>query len=333
MSSNALADLAPAPINVALRFELPGLAPEEFGALLELLFNLCRQHVELPAGAIDLVVIADEAQFGPTVYELQDAAGQRREYTDRGLNLAVGKTIPFRLTPETVTSRVVLLTNIVFEALTPILAGRAPHEWQVSEQTCFSIICHEWGHGKDNRIRRADDDPQLFEGPFRIGEYADYYGSIMMGEVAACALSAGAMTEAVYDLEATQWRELAEQALAAVTAVRIAYQGGAAAKLGQLQTHAAHAFWTICVQYAKLIASAAANPALPQSEPEMWAGAPAGARAALADLAAQVRRMWAAYPNWNEEFSAAFFRAWDALAQTHGYEFYGAVAEDGLHLR
>ena len=322
------------PINVTLRASLPQNALDALPPLLEELFRMALEIVEVPDGAVEQVVIADDTQFGTAVYEFQDAAGRRREYTDKGLNLAVGKTVPFRPTPETVVSRIVLLSNIVLEALTPVLHETPPERWALSERTCFYIVCHELGHGIDNFTRRDDDDPPHEESPgdFRVAQLAKYYLVILKGELAASALSAGAMTEDVFEDSATQLRDLARTALAAVNTLREAYQGGDESKLYDLGVGAAHTFWTIAVQYVKLVASAAANPDLPQGEIELWDGAPEGAHEALRRLAGLVRLMWAGYPDWTDEHDSALQETWDRLAKAHGYEFYSAAEADGLRL-
>ena len=170
------------------------------------------------------------------------------------------------------------------------------------------------------------------DGDFRVAQLAKYYLAILKGELAASAISAGAMTEDVFEDSAEQLCDLAQTALAAVTSVRAAYQGGDFSRLYELGTGAAHTFWTIIVQYVKLVASAAADPRLPQGEIELWEGVPTGTAEALRELAACVRRMWTGYPAWTDEYDAALAGAWDKLAKAHGYEFYTNAEADGLRL-
>ena len=72
----------------------------------------------------------------------------------------------------------------------------------MNQQQAIYIICHEFGHALDHALRNdVSEIADPHERPFSIKETADYYGSIVPTEYAACRNSAFVMTDPLFSHE------------------------------------------------------------------------------------------------------------------------------------
>lgn len=75
-------------------------------------------------------------------------------------------------------------------------------DWGLDQQQAIYIICHELGHAIDCALRDDDSEvPNPRAHSFSIRETADYYGSIVPSEFAACLNSASVMTDPLFNYE------------------------------------------------------------------------------------------------------------------------------------
>jgi hypothetical protein len=154
-------------------------------------------RVSLDLDTIGRIVIVSPERFGAAVDSIRSGA----THTNTDTAVAGGKTIA-RRDGERVVSDIVLQCSLL-GALTEVL-GNPPTsaDWGVDQQQAIYIICHEFGHAIDHS-RRNDvsevADPRAR--PFSIRETAEYYGSIVPTEFAACLNSASVVAEPLFSHE------------------------------------------------------------------------------------------------------------------------------------
>lgn len=337
------------PEGVTLRIEdAPfGLSREEFAARVAHVVELTADAVALPDGALAQVVVTDEARFGPAIHELQTSAGRPTGYTHNGVHRAVAKTLPGRAggrgpaggnPPSTV-----VLSECVAALAVAFAAGSASGQGLETDAPLFYyVVAHELGHCKDHHVRDvADDVPIRPVGGAIIRPVARTYEHTILSEFAACVHAAPAMPDAAYAAQINDWAQDAENVLRAVDPAWAAYQADpdAPGHLYTLALDAAQAMWVLCVQYAKLAGTAFGDPRHPPPRQAGGALRPAGrpdallARAALDALDAELRTLWASYPDWPPGCGEGLLRAWHTLACAHGFTFEEGASGDALFLR
>ncbi|MHB0958789.1 MAG: hypothetical protein ACYC0X_15410 [Pirellulaceae bacterium] len=154
-------------------------------------------RVSLDLTTIDRVVIVSPERFDAAVDSIRPGA----THTNTETMVAAGKTFP-RCDGDQVVSDIVFQVCL-FESLAPVLADPpTSSDWGVDQQQALYIVTHEFGHAIDHALRNdALEVANPRARPFSIRETADYYGSIVPTEYAACRNSASVMTDSLFSHE------------------------------------------------------------------------------------------------------------------------------------
>lgn len=185
----------------AMKIECRVTGLEHPNANLMTFFKKVLEHaareLALDKSMIGRVIIASHDRFGSAVSSIKPG----ETFTDNETAVAAGKTIP-RLNAGKVVSDIILQSSL-FEVLVDVLSDSpVSGDWRVDQQQALYVICHEFGHAQDHTLR-ADafevSDPR--SAAFKIESTADYYGSMVLTEYAACRNAAAAMTAPLFGHE------------------------------------------------------------------------------------------------------------------------------------
>lgn len=186
--------------------DIAGIDPQPvlFG-FFERVLRYAAERVSADLRAIGRVIVVSPDRFGRAVNSIRVGA----IHTNTEVVTAVGKTIA-RREQDHIVSDIVLHFG-VFEDLAAVLAD-PPYghltTWGIDQEEALYVICHEFGHVQDHKVRNDDSDvPDPRAQPFSIMATAEYYGSIVLTELAACRNSALAVTDRLFAYHIQQARE------------------------------------------------------------------------------------------------------------------------------
>lgn len=258
-------------------------------------------RISLNLTKIGRVVIVSPDRFGAAVDSIRPGA----TYTNTDTMVAGGKTFP-RCDGDRVVSDIVFQVCL-FESLAPVLADPpTSSDWGVDQQQALYIITHEFGHAIDHTLRNdASEVANPSARPFSIRETADYYGSIVPTEYAACRNSASVMTDPLFSHE---MQEAANRMTACGRQVNHYLDNPDGLTPRAMAHFVCQGAWFYMVELTKLygyaIGVADREAAVRELETELLDGAPLGGF---------LDRIGAAYPNWDvpsqiEELTAIWHR-------------------------
>ena len=283
-------------------------------------------RVGVPTEAISKIVIVDAARFGAAIKSI--AADER--WTASESATGVAKTIP-RVDAVGVRSTVVIWAEL-FAGIVELGVSPSSPSNRERDHMCSYIVCHEFGHCKDNWLRGlAVSRPLSLWGEFRVKSVASYYIDILLSEFAACAHSAKAL-----DAEILQWEEANMDILPGMLEALRKMRGECASEPQSLWTLAFTAsgtLWTALIQFAKLVGSHIEHPEMPVHVPLPWGEHGIADRDIFEREEEILLELWRKYPSWENGLSDELFSLWYALADNQGYGFVETSNGDALFLR
>ncbi len=308
-----------------IEFSLPELAPEHIEECREALGNFVdsiAKSIELPDGALQKVLVADEASFGPSIAAHGRAEPGGVTHTQTAFHIALGKTIP--LQTETGTSNVIILRDLVLISLLAVDAGQLHVDFP--REIAAYMIAHELGHCLDHSLRSKQPRVGPPSGKMNLEHFARYYMNILMSEVAACVFSAEYMAQEQLEWHWTKACETAKDLITQLNEDKQAYCEDRL-DLGSLAYHVAHGYWVVLLQFAKVYATAMAIgrdlPSLPLSVPEAISEV-------LTRLDEMIQSEWQQYPQWNDETFDDMPDLWSDLCLAMEFKF--AMTPKGVGL-
>lgn len=144
--------------------------------------QIIRESAELlavPERAILSVVVAEDnnEDYGASIEECRGFNGSSTHSSG-----GAGKTVPFRNKDGTIQSEIVYPSTTLTALF--IYSKESP-TYLLSRYA----ILHEFGHAIDFNARSVVFPSVLLENESTIAEYANYYGTIILSELAACFIS------------------------------------------------------------------------------------------------------------------------------------------------
>lgn len=292
---------------------------------VEQIFAYAYQFITLHPGAVERVVVADPDKLGETIFEFQDSASKARSYTgQKGYFHTVGKTIARRLPDGIVTSTVVIDSRLAYRMLEACIDDLPLDQWDNDLRHWLYCLVHELGHCIDNNLRGDDSDFTINleeETDWRI--ITQHYCNVIIGEFLACWHSAQAITPELHQKMITDWHKHVSEMTDQVLRQKMAYYFIAG-------TNAAHVFWVVLLEYAKIIGHQINNQDLSPVPP--WPDAEPEEVEVLNQFAAILPDIIADYPNIpaEETLLTRFLPLWHRLTEGYGFSFSAEEEGDDL---
>jgi hypothetical protein len=301
--------------------------PEDASKNVQAVFNLAMNEIQCPSEAISEVIVAEGERFGEAVKKLSSCS----YYTNNSFYTAVGKTIKFPPESNVTGSGIVIRSEILhhaFKALETEFGNRT-----AEEKRDIYAVWHEVGHAKDNLNREWSPSSWNLEDPsgmFKIRYIAERYTDNVSAEIMACYFSAPACDQQVFDMENDSTSETISEILDDVNKSAIEYDHDVQ-NLRKIAFQAAQGFWTIMLQYAKLIALIIGNPHL-ERRLAVWNTSDDATKSLMVDYVSVVNDLIAGYPKPPESVKERIFEIWKKLALIHGYDFReSSTSGDGIY--
>ena len=278
---------------------------------------LCKT-MNVPATALEKLVLVSEAGFGSAVHTLQAQAASAQGYTNNSFYTAVGKTIPRKLSDGTVVSTIVCRQELVQAVFIGIESKKHIAEWHPVSQQGWYVLHHEFGHALDNFLRSdASDSGATMSTLQQIGEH---YTGLLLSEFAASFHSGHAMSAEVYNDEIRSTAETLTKMLVEIEDKKRHFSP-ASSPLFPLAATVSQTMWLTLAQYAKVFGSRTSNEVLRAGELVYWEGANPRSIAVLESFRGELEAIRELYPNWTANVDSQLFACWDELCLANGYTF------------
>lgn len=282
---------------------------------IQTIFDYCSQYVDFAQAPVEQMMFADPDLLGETIYEFQDQAGRSRGYTEGYLTVGAA-TIPRTLEDGRVTNTIVFNVAPLWRMIEACDQGLPLAEWDEFQQFWLYMLIHEFGHCRDNAVRKDLTDRRL--DPEEWEDYKElhtYYAGVLVHEFAACAHAGPSVSSALHRHMIENWHKLVDDVVDPLLTRKLSY-----AIIG-LMEDVANAFWVFMVEYAKLVGHTVTNPALGEVPP--WPLAGEKVEPALEGIAEVLREIWAGYPDFpsEEQMLERLLPHWHTLTRAHGFIF------------
>lgn len=286
----------------------------------------CAAAVGVPSEAISRIVLAAASEYGAAIRSI--APGEKS--TNNASATGMAKTIS--IADSTGRRSVVIMWAELFADVPGIPVAPGSVSERDRELMRHYIACHELGHCKDNWLRGAAECPPLsVSGEFKIQSVAAYYHYILLSEFAACAHSSNAL-----DADTLTWErdhtDIIPNVLMTIREKRRTYAEEVNG-LSDLAFMASGAFWTMLIQFGKLVGSRLAHPELRTQVPEAWLTNGRIAEDLFVREGRILEERWRSYPAWDDETPSELFELWRLLVENQGYCFEETANGDSLSLR
>lgn len=217
-----------------------------------------------------IVAADDDSDYGACIKQSKGFTGGKT-HSQGGM----GKTLPFLLADNSVSSDLVF-PRTVFEEL---LTGSHTSE---SYLLLDYVVSHELGHAFDYAARRVLHRKPLSDFGVPINTLATYWGPLLLSEFAASFIAGRS-------LSADQYRLIAQNSVDCITS-------GMAA----LGTYKLQVYWNVLVEQAKIAGSSMGSPALSAPEFQQWAKIGNEIVAQLEAFVVELKSLHSSYPTWSE---------------------------------
>jgi hypothetical protein len=274
--------------------------------------------MKVPPGALEKLVLAGEAEFGPAVLSAQALVSSTEGYTNNSYYTAVGKTIPRKLVDGAVTSTIICRQELIQAVFIGIESKKPIDEWQPVPQQGWYVLHHEVGHALDHHQRcDAHVSSEKFTSLRQIG---GHYTDMLLSEFAASFHSGHAMAPAVYADEIRSTTETLTEMFVEIEEKKCQHAAGSSS-LFSLAATVSQTMWLTLVQYAKIFGSRAVNDSLKSQPLVYWVDANPETIAALESYGEALESIRVHYPNWTDDTIGQLIDHWEDLCDANGYAF------------
>ncbi len=290
-------------MKVSVRHSQGAATAEDLKRLSDFI-DLIVAETGLPPDHLSQVIVADEDHFGAAVDQLCPGAG----FTNDGIYLAVGKTFHRRDATGRMHSSMALLDQAVGIAYLHRCDPESVQKMEALKDVGVYAVYHEFGHCLDAERRSFE--------PVACGEVT--LGALVLEEYAACRHTARYLSRRGFDEQQGSTCDNLRSYLRRLSTAREAYRGSE--DLSNLSQLAGVTFQRILIEHAKEFAFRHGNQDTEHAAIKLWAD-DSLLKQLLHEWGAELKEMWAAYPNCSSQFRSLSNEYFNALAELHGYRF------------
>lgn len=304
---------------INVEFRVAGfVASWQLSRSIEELLVHCISNMGLTHDDIGQIVIIDKEHYTTTIREFDNKANR----TDDDDFIGVAKTIPKRLDSGKISSNIFLLDGLIAQSLKAISKRGDFSILNEIEQQSLYTIYHELGHCKDAKIRQDLETPALTNSTnsFRIRKVCNYYRSILLGEFAASFHSGKFMTKTLFGREYNNIKIMIENKLTYISKLKQKYLKDHS-KLYELAFLVSGFFWTILIQYSKLIGVKLNNNELRNLSVQLWNEVTNETNIIMEDYCSLLFDVAQLYPCWDSDYCCNIDEIWNLLALSFDYKF------------
>lgn len=214
---------------------------------LQPLLHQLHEHLGLNIGVVERICLVEESILGDIIFQIQREKGLKPDYTgQKGHYHTAAKTISYAVEEEKVKSVIVMNVNLFGGIIVAFQEGKPYHEWEVGQQLCYYILAHEYGHAKDNYIRKeiSTDTTHSVE-ELDWEKWSEYYAPLLFNEFLACVIASKSVTPALQQNLIDAWHADIEKFTDILGRNKMSYLFDMREAIG--------AFWLLLVQLAKLL--------------------------------------------------------------------------------